>query len=113
MTFLKVSNYFCSPTYHYLVSCATAAQAHGIQSAFARAEALQNPDDPRQVVFTILPGHGAVLAEKWIPGKQPFQVLWEAMETGVLQVASRIPQGPMSYVHAADGRMVLQEEDGS
>jgi len=99
------------PYYHYLVSCATAAQAYGIQGAFARAQALQNPDDPRQVVFTILPGHGAVIAEKWVTGKRPFQVLWEFMEAGILQVASRIPQGPMSYAPAADGRMVLQEEE--
>ena len=96
--------------YHYLVSCATEAQAHGIQSAFARAAALQNPDDPRQVVFTVLPGHGAVIAEKWVPGKRPFQVLWEFMEAGILQVASRIPQGPMSYSPTADGRMRLEEQ---
>ncbi|MCL4394589.1 MAG: hypothetical protein M1482_07275 [Chloroflexi bacterium] len=99
------------PYYHYLVSCATAAQAQGITAAFARSVALQNPNDPRQIVFTVLPGHGAVIAEKWVSGMRPFQVVWESMEAGILQVASRIPQGPMSYVPAADGRMVLQEQD--
>src|SRR5688500_12746213 len=48
------------PYYRYLVSCATGAQALGIKQAFARSEALRNPVDPRQVVFTILPGHGVV-----------------------------------------------------
>jgi hypothetical protein len=99
------------PYYHYLVSCATAAQAQGITAAFARSEALRDPNDPRQIVFTVLPGHGAVIAEKWVSGKRPFQVVWESMEAGILQVASRIPQGPMSYVPVADGQMVLQEEN--
>jgi hypothetical protein len=100
-----------SPYYHYLVSCATEAQARGITSAFARAAALQKPDDPRQVVFTVLPGHGAVIVEKWVAGKRPFQVVWEFMDAGILQVASRIPQGPMTYVPGSAGRMVLQEEN--
>jgi len=52
------------PYYHYLVSCGTDAQARGIKEAFARSEALQNPEDPRQVVFTVLPGHGVVIVEK-------------------------------------------------
>ena len=69
------------------------------------------PDDSRQVVFTVLPGHGAVIVEKWVSGRRPFQVVWESMDAGILRVASRIPQGPMSYVPATDGRMVLQEED--
>ena len=93
--------------YHYLVSCATDAQAWGIKGAFARSQVLRNPDDPRQVVFTILPGHGVVLAEKWVPGKAPFQILWEYMDLGYLQVASQIPQGPMRYVPRADGKVAL------
>lgn len=96
------------PYYHYLVSCATDAQARGIKAAFARSEALQNPDDPRQVVFTVLPGHGVVIVEKWVTGAAPFQVMWETMDAGYLQVENRIPQGPMGYVPGPDGKMVLQ-----
>jgi hypothetical protein len=97
-----------SPYYYYLVSCGTDAQARGIVRAFARAEALRNPDDPRQIVFTVLPGHGAFIVEKWVAGKAPFQVIWEAMDTGALQVDNRIPQGPMAYIPGLDGRMELQ-----
>ena len=96
------------PYYHYLVSCATDAQARGIKGAFARSEALQNPDDPRQVVFTVLPGHGIVIVEKWVPETAPFQVMWEYMDAGYLQIENRIPQGPMEYTPSPDGKMVLQ-----
>jgi hypothetical protein len=96
------------PFYHYLVSCATEAQARGIKAAFSRSEALNNPDDPRQVVFTVLPGHGIVIAEKWVPGKVPFQVIWEYMDAGFLVVEDLIPQGPLQFVPTARGRMVLQ-----
>ncbi|MDH3943204.1 MAG: hypothetical protein OEV06_03820 [Anaerolineae bacterium] len=85
------------PFYHYLVSCATQAQAIGIKAAFARAECFLNPDDPRQAAFTVLPGHGVVVAEKWVPGKQPFQLLWEFMDTGALQIDKHVPQGPMRF----------------
>lgn len=94
--------------YHYLVSCATEAQAQAITRAFARSEALQNPDDPRQVAFTVLPGHGVVIAEKWVPGTVPFQVIWEYMDAGYIEVENLIAQGPMTYVPDANGRMVLQ-----
>lgn len=96
------------PYHHYLVSCGTDAQVQGIRKAFARSEALQNPEDPRQVVFTVLPGHGVVIAEKWVPGRTAFQVMWEYMDAGYLEVESPIPQGPMDYVPDTDGRMVLQ-----
>ncbi len=98
------------PYYHYLVSCATEAQARGIKAAFSRSQALQNPDDPRQVVFTVLPGHGVVMAEKWVPGKEPFQVLWEYMDAGYLVIDSHVPQGPMWYEPGEDGRMYLRTE---
>ncbi len=98
------------PYYHYLVSCATEAQAVGVKGAFARSEALRNPDDPRQVVFTVLPGHGVVMVEKWVPGKEPFQVLWEYMDRGLLVVDSHVPQGPMWYELEGD-RMVLCEAE--
>ncbi len=97
-----------SPYYHYLVTCGTNAQAQGVKGAFARSEALQNPDDPRQVVFTVLPGHGAFIAEKWVVGKAPFQVIWEYMDAGYLQVDSLVPQGLMAYIPSPDGRMILQ-----
>lgn len=100
------------PYYHYPVSCATDAQARAIKAAFARSEALQNPDDPRQVAFTVLPGHGVVIVEKWVAGAAPFQVMWEYMDAGYLQVDNRIPQGPMGYIPGPDGRMVLQTTQG-
>jgi len=99
------------PYYHYLVSCATDAQARGIKRCFARSEALQHPDDPRQVAFTVLPGHGVVIVEKWVAGAAPFQVMWESMDAGYLQVDNRIPQGPMAYVPGSDGRMQTCVED--
>lgn len=79
----------------------------------ARLQALQNPQDPRQVVFTVLPGHGTVIVEKWVPGKVPFQVIWECMDAGCLQVKSRIPQGPMAYLPGPDGKMVLHADEGA
>ncbi len=97
-----------TPYQHYPVTCSTKAQARGIKAAFERAEALQNPDDPRQLVFTVLPGHGAVIVEKWVEGTEPLQVIWEYMDAGYLQVDSRVPQGPISYVPASDGGMVLK-----
>ena len=96
-----------APYYHYPVSCATDAQAEGIQDAFSRSVALQHPQDPRQVIFTVLPGHGTVIAEKWVEGKAPFQVIWEYMDAGYLQVDKGIPQGPMTYLPRPDGRMGL------
>ena len=88
--------------YHYPVSCATEAQAQGIVKAFARSEALQNPDDPRQVVFTVLPGHGIVIAEKWVAGTQPFQTMMAYMDAGYIRVENRIPQGLMRYVEGKE-----------
>lgn len=97
------------PFYHYLVSCATDAQARAIKAAFARSEALRNPDDPRQVVFTVLPGHGVVMVEKWVAGQAPFQVLWEHMDAGHLRVAKAVPQGPHGYAAGAGQRLELRE----
>jgi hypothetical protein len=97
-----------APYYHYPVSCATNAQAQGIKDAFARSEALQNPEDARSVVFTVLPCHGVVIVEKWLPGKAPFQAIWEGMEAGYLEIENQIPQGPLQYVPGARDRRVLQ-----
>lgn len=96
------------PYYDYLVSCASDAQAMGVREAFSRSEALQNPDDPRQVVFTVLPGHGVMIVEKWIPDTDPFQVIWESMDTGDLDVTSVIPQGRLGFRRAGKGRRVLE-----
>ncbi|MFH1084422.1 MAG: hypothetical protein V1772_01485 [Chloroflexota bacterium] len=99
-----------APYYHYIVSCATQAQAEGIIHAFARSRALNHADDPRQVVFTVLPGHGTVIVEKWAGGKAPFQTIWEYVDQGALAVAKDIPQGPMRYAEGDDGRMHLVED---
>lgn len=93
------------PYSHYLVSCGSDAQARGIKTAFARSESLQNPRDPRQVVFTVLPGHGIFIVEKWVSGTVPFQTIWEYMDAGYLQIEGRVPQGPMQYV---DGKLRLE-----
>ena len=98
------------PYFHYLVSCATEAQANAVRAAFAKSEALQNPDDPRQAVFTILPGHGLVIVEKWIPGKKPFQLLWKYMDAGHVVIDSHVPQGLIHYDLDEDGMMVLVED---
>jgi hypothetical protein len=97
--------------YHYPVSCGTAAQVRGIAEAFASATALCEPDDPRQVVFTVLPGHGSVIVEKWALGKAPLQTIWEYMDAGYLEIARLIPQGPLRYDLGRDGRCHIQ--DGS
>lgn len=97
------------PYYHYPVSCATDAQARGIKSAFSRAACLRNPDDPRQVAFTILPTHGLVVVEKWVPGKAPLELLWELMDSGGFQVDRLVPQGPHGFEPGADDRLHLVE----
>lgn len=96
------------PFYDYLVSCATDAQAAGVKEAFSRSEALRDPADPRRIVFTVLPGHGIMVAEKWVEGTVPFQTIWQAMDAGALEVVSRVPQGRLWFVE--DGsHMVLEE----
>ena len=98
------------PYFHYIVSCGTEAQARAVKGAFSRAQSLQNPDDPRKVAFTILPGHGVVITEKWAPGKDPFQVMWEGMDAQHLVIDSHVPQGPLEYVSDSQGQMVLSED---
>jgi hypothetical protein len=82
---------------HYPVSCSTDAQYRAVQEAFSRSYALQNPWDPRQLVFTVLPGHGVVIVEKWVEGKAPFQVIWEAMDSKDIEITNHIPQGPFAF----------------
>ncbi len=93
--------------YYYPVSCATEAQANGIIKAFSQAETLLNPADPRELVFTILPGHGVMIAEKWIKGKEPFQAIWENMDAGKLVIDNQIPQGVVEYKPMGDGKMQI------
>jgi hypothetical protein len=81
----------------YPVTCGTRGQAEGVKEAFARSEALRNPQDPRRLVFTLLPTHGLFIAEKWIPGKAPLQAVWEAMDAGDIVIESRVPQGPRPF----------------
>jgi hypothetical protein len=93
-----------SPAYsRYPVTCGTRGQAEGVKAAFARSEALRNPQDVRQIVFTLLPTHGLFILEKWVPGKEPFQAIWEAMDAGDLVIESRVPQGPEPFVPEASG----------
>lgn len=99
--------YLETPYYHYPVSCSTEAQANAIHNAFSRSESLQNPEDPRQVVFTILPGHGIVIAEKWVPGKEPFQVMWECMDAGWLVIDNIVPQGVLKF-EPDNGQMIIK-----
>jgi hypothetical protein len=80
--------------FRYPVTCGTQQQAESIRATFAQSEALRNPQDPRQLAFTLLPTHGVFVAEKWVPGKLPFQAIWEAMDAGQLQITSIVPQGP-------------------
>lgn len=82
---------------HYPVSCSTDAQYRAVQDAFSNSVALQNPEDPRQIVFTVLPGHGVVIVEKWVAGKQAFQAIWEAMDNKDIEITNDIPQGPFTF----------------
>ncbi len=95
--------------YRFPVTCATEAQAQGLLKAFARSCALRDPQDPRQVVFTVLPTHGVVMVERWVPGKEPLAHLYELMDQGKMVVEGAIPQGPMTYQPGPDGRMMLVE----
>lgn len=95
------------PYYNYPVTCATAAQADGIRRAFSRSQALLNPSDPRQLVFTVLPTHGVVIAEKWVPGSAPFQTIWEYLDLGRLTIDRRVPQGRFEFTPSS-GKMVLK-----
>jgi hypothetical protein len=99
-----------APYYAYPVSCSTEAQAVAMERAFGRARSLRDSSDPRTITFTVMPGHGVVAAEKWVPGKVPFQELWEAIDSGALTIAKEIPQGWHAYRADGAGRMVLEEE---
>ncbi len=53
------------------------------------------------------PGHGVMIAEKWIPGKAPFQTIWEHMDSGSIVIDNHIPQGLVEYRQLGDGKMHL------
>ena len=97
---------------YYPVSCSTDAQYRAVQEAFSSSVALQNPGDPRQMVFTVLPGHGVVIVEKWVEGKQPFQVIWEGMDQRDIEISNEIPQGPFTFRTQAE-RSVLADDSHS
>ena len=99
------------PYYFYPVSCATDAQATGIRAAFATAESLAAPDDPRSVAFTILPTHGVFIVEKWCAGREPFEEILHAFDCSDLVVSQTIPQGD-HYFERPDraGNMQLVDE---
>jgi hypothetical protein len=91
---------------HYPVSCSTDAQYRAVQEAFSNSSALQNPQDPRQIAFTVLPGHGVVIVEKWVEDKSPFQVIWEAMDKQMIEITNHIPQGPFAFeTHGQRGQI--------
>jgi len=100
-----------APYYHFPVTCATEAQAQGLLAAFSRSEALKDPQDPRCAVFTVLPTHGAAIIEKWVPGKAPFEHLCQLMDNGQLEIEEPVPQGPLRYIPAGEGRMQLVEDE--
>ena len=82
---------------YYPVSCSTDAQYRAVQEAFSSSGALKDPEDPRQIIFTVLPGHGVVIVEKWVDGKRPFQVIWEGMDERDIEISNDIPQGPFAF----------------
>jgi hypothetical protein len=82
---------------YYPVSCSTDAQYRAVQEAFSGSYALQNPQDPRLIVFTVLPGHGVVIVEKWVEDKSAFQVIWDAMDQKFIEISNHIPQGPFTF----------------
>ena len=65
------------------------------------------------IAFTILPGHGLFIAEKWALDKEPFELIWEATDKGELQIVSRVPQGIVDYQLTPDGLYRLVEPKGS
>jgi hypothetical protein len=52
-----------------------------------------------------------VIAEKWVPGKQPFQTIWEYFDSGYLVPEKQVPQGPLEYIPASM-KMVLNSTNG-
>ncbi|MGZ6271197.1 MAG: hypothetical protein ACXWPJ_03965 [Candidatus Limnocylindrales bacterium] len=97
--------------HHYLVACASQAQAHAVTRAFAASETLRDPDDPRSVALTVLPGHGLMALEKWVAGTHPLETIWRLLDRGALELDSRVPQGPFEFVPGAGRFMELRVAD--
>ena len=53
----------------------------------------------------------SLIAEKWVPGTVPFQIIWEQMDRQRMVVGNYIPQGWVIYSPNAAGQMVLSSLD--
>ena len=49
------------------------------------------------------------MVEKWVPGKEPFQLFWEYIDLGYLVIDTIVPQGPFTYQEDSSGKMLLRE----
>ena len=49
-----------------------------------------------------------MITEKWVLGKQPFQLIWEAMDSGKIEIDRLVPQGRLEFVLDTHGHMVLR-----
>ncbi|MBI3360765.1 MAG: hypothetical protein HY023_06605 [Chloroflexi bacterium] len=100
--------------YDYLVSCGTGALASGTAQAFMRSATLRDFADPLGVVFLEQPGHGVVIIEKWVEGKDPFETIHEYLETGRLKMTMQVPQGRVYWGRetAEYGRVLMQKAPG-
>jgi hypothetical protein len=94
--------------FRYPVTCGSEAQALALGDALSRAETLNDPADPRLLAFTILPSHGIFIVEKWREDKEPFQLIWEHMDQGALQVEDSVPQELLHYDAGPDGYLTLR-----
>ena len=100
-----------APYYYYPVSCSTDAQARAVSAGFQRSISLNTPADPRLVIFSVLPGHGVVIAEKWQDDKAPFQLIWEYMDDGKIVIDNLIPQGPFRFRQVSADLAILDESE--
>jgi hypothetical protein len=102
----RVEAVLLDPLYYtQLVSCGTGPLAAGTAAAFARSQALQDLNDPRQVIFLEQPGHGIMVAEKWPPPGspgRPFDTIRDYLETGGLRTTLEIAQGPLGWEAVAE-----------
>ena len=82
----------------YPVTCGTRGQAEGVKEAFARSEALRNPQDPAGWSSRCSRRTGCSSSRNGCPAKAPLQAIWEAMDAGDIVIESRVPQGPETFV---------------
>ena len=62
------------------------------------------------MAFTVIPGHGIVIVEKWLQDKRPFDAILDAIETGALNICKPVPQGPFDYERGAGQLMELRDD---